>query len=512
MMCNHDRHHIAPRRTAMNILPCTTKTTSYRMMAICIFALITTSQHHVGAFTTSRAGGRIRTERQPLSSSHIPFHLSTKSDYSSKNVFALPPSSSKSALSLLIPKDQEDQHGLGYKNEQKLKEVVVPTKEKDTVQGVHPFLKQPFSKVKHWIQQTSGSVSQSRHKVTTVIMAAFIMLSVMFTPLSEALAAPSGGRMGGSFGGSTRSSTSRSYSSPSRSRAPLPSSSSYGQGFSRGYSTGYYSRPSITVAPIFSPSPYSYGYGPGGMTVVRRGPSVVDVVLFGVVAAVMYNAFTSSVSDSDTDTDSVTSVLGPGVSVAQISVALNVPDRDDSSSILSYLDRLSRTARTDSRVGVSNLVSQVALELLRQRRSAFAAGSKYTHYRNANKANRDFSSLAIQERSKFETEDISNYGGVEYGISRDTNGRKQLTASSSSFSPKATSAVVTIILSIDGDSTKLPTINSVADLERALTQIASDVKVDNCLRSAEVLWTPQSSGDTLSERDIIADYPNLRSV
>jgi len=248
------------------------------------------------------------------------------------------------------------------------------------------------------------------------------------------------------------------------------------------------------------------------MTVVRRGPSVVDVVLFGVVAAVMYNAFTSSVSDSDTDTDSVTSVLGPGVSVAQISVALNVPDRDDPSSILSYLDRLSRTARTDSRVGVSNLVSQVALELLRQRRSAFAAGSKYTHYRNANKANRDFSSLAIQERSKFETEDISNYGGVEYGISRDTNGRKQLTASSSSFSPKATSAVVTIILSIDGDSTKLPTINSVADLERALTQIASDVKVDNCLRSAEVLWTPQSSGDTLSERDIIADYPNLRSV
>ena len=44
--------------------------------------------------------------------------------------------------------------------------------------------------------------------------------------------------------------------------------------------------------------------------------------------------------------------------MAQISVALNVPDRDSLSSVLTYLNRLSQTAKTDSRVGVSNLVSQ----------------------------------------------------------------------------------------------------------------------------------------------------------
>ncbi len=156
-------------------------------------------------------------------------------------------------------------------------------------------------------------------------------------------------------------------------------------------------------------------------------------------------------------------------------------------------------------------VQKVALELLRQRRSTFAASSNYNHYRDANKANRDFSSLAIRERSKFEREDVSNYGGVEYGIKAGSSDRK-LIGSSDSFSPKATAAVVTIILSIDGDSTKLPTINSIADLERGLTQIASDVKVDGCLRSAEVLWTPQAVGDTLSERDVIVDYPDLRSI
>ena len=56
----------------------------------------------------------------------------------------------------------------------------------------------------------------------------------------------------------------------------------------------------------------------------------------------------------------VQSVLGSGVSVAEISVALEVPNRDSPNSILSALDRLSRTARTDSRVGLQNLTSQGA--------------------------------------------------------------------------------------------------------------------------------------------------------
>jgi hypothetical protein len=36
------------------------------------------------------------------------------------------------------------------------------------------------------------------------------------------------------------------------------------------------------------------------------------------------------------------------------------------------------------------------MELLRQRRSVFAASSKYTHYRNGDKAQRDYSALAIK--------------------------------------------------------------------------------------------------------------------
>merc|ERR1719354_1301901 len=72
--------------------------------------------------------------------------------------------------------------------------------------------------------------------------------------------------------------------------------------------------------------------------------------------------------------------------------------------------------------------------------------------------------------------------------------------------------VVTLFIAIDGDSTKLPQINSISDLEKALTRLATDVKVDDCLRSAEILWTPDDQNDVLSEREVVADYPKLRSV
>lgn len=377
---------------------------------------------------------------------------------------------------------------------------------KKHIQGIHPMLLNQWNKLRK-------NAKKSTHKAASLMAAAFIMFTVMFAPFSSAFAAPSGGRMGGSFGGSSsRQSSSRSYSSPSR--------SSYNRGYNQGYRSGSYnSRPNVIVAPsrpnvIVTPSLGGWGYNspyysPSGVAVIRRGPSVADVFIFGVFAFIMYSVLFRENDFDDSSSSALTSALGPGVTVAQISVALNVPQKDSPSSILTYLSRLSRTAQTDSRVGVSDLVSQVAMELLRQRRSVFAASSKYTHYRNGDKAQRDYSALAIKERSKFERESISNYGGVDYG---NDNAKNKSLSGYDSFSPQATAAVVTIILSIDGDSTKLPKITSMGDLEKALTAIASDVKVDDCLRSAEVLWTPEDSDDTLSQTDVIVDYPELRNI
>lgn len=359
--------------------------------------------------------------------------------------------------------------------------------------GFHPILQKSWASIRDTL-----SKNPLQRKLKTLLAAAFIMASVFFAPIQEAMAAPSGGRMGGSFGGSSRS------SSPSSSRSYSRGSSS---SYNRGYSSGYYSRPNVIIAP------QTYGYGggggyyarPGGVAVVRTGPSIADIIVFGIFATLVLSSLARPMLDGDDS--STTSALGPGVTVAQISVALNVPRRNDPSSILSFLDRLSSTASTDSRVGISNLVSQISVELLRQKRSIFAADTEFKHFRNGDAASRYFNTEAIKERSKFEKESTNKFGGVDYSISKD----KSLPAGDE-FSPQATSAVVTIVVSIDGDSTNLPQINSINDLEKALIRLATDVKVDDCLRSAEVLWTPDDKFDVISERDVVVDYPKLRSV
>lgn len=357
--------------------------------------------------------------------------------------------------------------------------------------GIHPILQKSWASIRATL-----SKNFLQRKLTTLFAAALIMASVFFAPMQEALAAPSGGRMGGSFGGSSRSSSSsRSYS--------RGSSGSY----NRGYSSGYYSRPNVIIAP----QTYGYGAGggyyarPGGVAVVRTGPSIADVIVFGIVGSLVLSSLARPMLDGNDS--STTSALGPGVTVAQISVALNVPRRNDPSSILSFLDRLSSTASTDSRVGISDLVSQVSVELLRQKRSIFAADTEFKHFRDGDAASRYFNTEAIKERSKFEKESTNKFGGVDYSVSKG----KSLPAGDE-FSPQATSAVVTLVVSIDGDSTKMPQINSINDLEKALIRLATDVKVDDCLRSAEVLWTPDDKLDVISERDVVVDYPKLRSI
>lgn len=351
------------------------------------------------------------------------------------------------------------------------------------------------------------------------VVAAVTALALAFLPIQDANAAMSGGRMGGSFSAAPRQSISR----PSTMR----SSSSYNRGYS---SSGYISRPGISSSigygsygyygnPFYSSiaGPRVYG-GSGGMATPIL--SFLGACLaFNMLEVVNYSTTEFDSSDEETSTffgsesSAAQSALGPGTSVVQLSVALEVPDRDDSKSILAALDQLSTTAKTDSRVGIQNLSSQVALEILRRRSSIVSASSFTKHFSKREKALREFQTRSIQERSKFESETVSRYGGVDYAspLSPSLAGATDNTSNSNN-SDRATMAVITLVLAIDGDSTKLNTIKSVADVEEALQMIASDSKVSDCLQSAEILWTPEDRSETLSFRDVVADYPELRSL
>ena len=150
----------------------------------------------------------------------------------------------------------------------------------------------------------------------------------------------------------------------------------------------------------------------------------------------------------------------------------------------------------------------VALELLRQKSTIVSGATEYKHYNNRGRAFREYNNQSIQERSKFETETVNNFGGVDYTFGE----QKGWLASPSKSSSKATMAVVTFLLAIDGDSTKVPAIQNARDVETALRRIAADSTVDDCLQNVEILWTPQDSEETLTRKDVLADYPGLRSI
>lgn len=279
------------------------------------------------------------------------------------------------------------------------------------------------------------------------------------------------------------------------------------------------------ASPFYSPW-YSPFYARPSGVIVSTGPSfggLFFVVGFFIVAsAVLSNINVGGGGGGGLAGPYVDrgggGILGPGVSVIELSVALDVPNRDDPTSILSALNRLSRTANTDGRVGVQDLTSQVALELLRRRSSIVAAHARGRHHAESGPAQREYNGVAIRERGKFQRETVSRYGGVNYNDppapSSASSSRKKGIPEDYSAG-KATVAVVTILMLIDGDSTSraMPSrIGSVRDVEEALSRIAADAKADDCLRGAEILWTPEERDETLTMREVLADYPSLRSI
>jgi uncharacterized membrane protein len=211
-----------------------------------------------------------------------------------------------------------------------------------------------------------------------------------------------------------------------------------------------------------------------------------------------------------------TSALGRGTSVIQVTVAMHVPQRHDPKSILSVLRRMASTATTDSREGVQDLVSAVAMELLRRKSSIVSAYAASKHYKRRDHALREYGFWSARERSNFEQETITNFGGnkraASWVLEEDGPSPRSEAKGGGGGGTTTTLAVVTLLLAIDGDVTRPRPIRSLASVEDALGKITVDATTDACLRSAEILWTPSDPSETLTTVDVMVDYPQLRPL
>ncbi|GKY99089.1 hypothetical protein MPSEU_000864500 [Mayamaea pseudoterrestris] len=315
---------------------------------------------------------------------------------------------------------------------------------------------------------------------------AFCFAALLWLSVSQAAFAVTGGRVGGSFG---RSSSSSQYSAPGRVQM-RPSQMYYGNEYYKYGAPPYsLSAPRLTLD---SPRPR---VRPDGAS---RFTTSDVVVLTGSTAVIGYGLLNNYKGKGS---DGTISPLGPGATVASIVVSLDVANQDDPNSIVQRLKKISSAASTSTRRGVQNLVTEVCLELSRQERSMVSATTETKHFGAISSAEREFRHLSVQSRSKFDRESVNKFGNMDRSDDQSPG--------SANVGPRATSAIVSINVAIEGDSTKLPRIRDRKDVLSALSKLASDAQVEECLLSAEILWAPDAPGEILTTNDVYADYPSL---
>ncbi|KAF7044296.1 hypothetical protein CFC21_053546 [Triticum aestivum] len=309
------------------------------------------------------------------------------------------------------------------------------------------------------------SLAALRKPALALLLAGALLAAA--APHHAALAA-SGGRIGGS---AFSSRSSRSSPSPSYGyTAPAPR-------MGGGYSS----------APFYSPSPFvsvgpAFGIGFGG--------SGFLLTLVGFAAFLYLGGFLTDSSGGGsvlTDTQKTT--------VLKLQVGLLGMAR----SFQKELDQIAEKADTSTPAGLSFVLTETTLALLRHPDCCISAYSTVDVKRSMDDGEKRFNQLSIEERGKFDEETLVNVNSIKR--------QKAGTQRSSGFSNEY--IVITILVAAEGVY-KLPTINSSSDLKTALQMLGG--VPSSKIMAVEVLWTPQNENDTLSERELLEDYPLLRPL
>ncbi|MCS6814965.1 MAG: DUF1517 domain-containing protein [Cyanobacteria bacterium] len=314
------------------------------------------------------------------------------------------------------------------------------------------------------------------------LVAIALVVAIVFGHADGALAASSGGRIGG---GSFRA-PSRSYSAPSRSYR-APSTRVYSVPYSGGGINPFF----------FMPMPFvTVGGGFGGL---------FTILMVMAVAGFLVQTLRRVTSDSE----SGEGILGGSsqATVAQLQIGLLAGAR----TLKADLDRIAMTANTNSSAGLTKVLQETTLALLRHPEYwAYAYTESQTIGLVA--AETQFNRLALAERSRFTQETLSNVGGQQSSWSAST---PVLTGvANRAFPEDATHAagdyiVVTILVGVQGKFS-LPKVTNAEELRQAVNQLGA-IAADQ-LMALEVLWTPQAANDTLSADDLLTEYPHLRLI
>lgn len=310
--------------------------------------------------------------------------------------------------------------------------------------------------------------------IKPLIKPLLIFTLVVTLVLGQAGGALAASRSGGRIGGGSFRTPSRTYAPPSRTYAPP------GGGYYPGGGFGF-----PFIVPVFG-----VGGGFGGL---------FTILIFISIASFLVRSFRRT-----TEVDGYSDGYGtPTVSIAQLQVGLLAGAR----SLQADLNRLATTANTSSSEGLTQVLQETTLSLLRHPEYWVYAGSA-SQQTSLPAAENTFNRLALTERSKFTSESLSNVNNQLRQAA--TSGELPAAGGELVTSDAPGEYIIATILVATQGKLQLPTINSTEDVRRALSQIGA-IPSDQLL-AVEVLWSPQAEGDVLTSDDVISEYPNLKLV
>ena len=293
--------------------------------------------------------------------------------------------------------------------------------------------------------------------------------------------------------------------------APVPGGSGggFGGGYGGGYGGGgsYYppgGYPYPRTGPVIVPAPYPGGYiGYPGSTVTVGG----DVGLLFLLAILGFTVLPlimnlmrlkgGNASTRATGARGGNELTNNRVTVTQLQVALLSQAR----TLQAELEAMASRTDVDSKAGLSRLLQESVLALLRSPEYWSHAKASSQTVASREQAAQLFEQLSVTERSKFSRETLVNIGGK---VQRNTYAPK------TDADPAAYIVVTLIVGTADDQPLLTKPIYSASDLQLALRRLGAITP--DYLMVYELLWTPQDPTDSLSYDQLLTHFPDLTQI
>ncbi|MEC4984072.1 MAG: DUF1517 domain-containing protein, partial [Oscillatoria sp. PMC 1076.18] len=176
------------------------------------------------------------------------------------------------------------------------------------------------------------------------------------------------------------------------------------------------------------------------------------------------------------------------VTISKLQVALLAT----ATGVQTELSQLSLNVDTETEAGLMELLQESALILLRKSDhwSHVSSSSESINIENAETA---FNRISLSERSKFSHESLVN-----------VSGRISTRTINSSSANLGSYLVVTLLAGTADDQPLFGEIRTVNELKAALEKLAA--MRSDYLMKFELLWTPQTEGESLSSDEMLSEY------